>query len=125
MSDTPVTRGRPEDRHVAHVRQRGDAEADVDVGERVLERHEQIVDRAVEALDERGGDALRPGRDVNRRRLELEAVLRIGLAHPRVEVEQRRALAVDRHLDLLLDVHRRHRRAAVDAAERLVVQRRP
>ena len=67
--------------------------------------------------------ALRARGDVNRRRLDLEAVLRIGLAHPHVEVEQRGALAVDRHLDLFLDVHRRHRGAAVDAAERLVVQR--
>src|SRR5262245_24075936 len=33
-------RGRADDRYVAHVRQRGDTVADVDVGQRVLERRD-------------------------------------------------------------------------------------
>ncbi len=59
----------------------------------------------------------------DRWRHDIESVLGIGLAHPDVEIEQCGTLAVHRHLDLLLHVHRRHRRAAVDAAERLVVER--
>ena len=109
---------------VAQVRQHRHAVGDADVGQRVLERHQQIVNRAIELLDERGGDALRAGLDVNRRRHQLEAVLRIGLAHARVEIEQRDALAVDRDLDLFLEVVGGHRVAAGEAAERLVVQRR-
>ena len=66
VSDTPVTADGPMMRHVAHVRQRGDAVADVDVGQRVLERRDQIVDRAVNPLNERHRDALRARADVNR-----------------------------------------------------------
>ena len=112
------------DDEVAQVRQHRHAPRDADVGQRVLERHQQVVDRAIELLHERGGDALRAGLDVDRRRHQLEAVLRIGLAHARVEIDQRDALAVDRELDLFLEVVRGHRIAAGEAAERLVVQRR-
>ena len=115
---------RPLHDEVAQVRQHGDAPRDADVGQRVLERHQQVVDRAVELLHERGGDALRAGLDVHGRRHQLEAVLRIGLAHPRVEIDQRDALAVDGELDLLFEVVGRHRVAAGQAAERLVMQRR-
>ena len=42
---------------------------------------------ASKLADERRRDALRPGLDVNRRRLRLEVVLRIRLAHARVQIE--------------------------------------
>ena len=69
VSDTPVTRVRPDDGELAQVRQRGDAgdaAADLRVGERLLDRREQVVDRRFRALEERGGDALRPGLDRDR-----------------------------------------------------------
>ena len=86
------------------MRERGDAEGDADlrVGQRVIDRRDQIDDRAFEPLDERGGDALRAGLDVHRRRLERQA--RGRLRHARVDVENRLALAVDRNLDLLAGV---------------------
>ena len=45
------------------VRQRGDAEGDADlrVGQRVIDRRDQIVDRPFEPLDERRGHAMRAG----------------------------------------------------------------
>ena len=61
--------------------------------------------------------------DVNGLGLRLEVVLRIRLAHPRVELEHRDAFAVDRHLDELFEVQRAHRGAADQPAERLVMHR--
>ena len=114
--------GRPHHAEVAQVRQHGDAEADADVGQRVLERREQVVDRAFDVLDEGRRHALRARLHVNRRRGDLQRVAGVGLAHPRVERQQRHALAVDRDLDLLGEVQHRHRGAADEPAERLVVQ---
>ena len=54
----------------------------------------------------------------------VRIVEEIGLAHARVEIDDRDALAVDRELDLFLEVVGGHRVAAGQAAERLVVQRR-
>ena len=92
---------RPDDGHVLQVRQRRDAErhADLRVGQRVIDRRNQIVDRALEALQERGGDTMGAGADVNGRRLERHPARHVG--HPRVDVDQRHALAVDRHFHLL------------------------
>ncbi|OLC42737.1 MAG: hypothetical protein AUH43_21880 [Acidobacteria bacterium 13_1_40CM_65_14] len=121
-------RRRSDDPDVAHVRQRRDAVADVHVGERVLERRDDVVDRSVETLDEADRHTLRPGADVDRRRTQLESVrafvlTEVGLAHRRADVEQGHALAVDRHIHLLGNVHRQHRVAAEETAERLVVHR--
>ena len=92
---------RPDDAQVLEVRERGHAvrDADLGVGERVIDRRDQVVDRPLEALQERRGDALRAGGDVNGRRLQREAGRH--LRHVRIDVEQRPALAVDRHVDLL------------------------
>ena len=94
---------RPAHREFAQVRQRGDAEAraDLRVGERVIDRRASgRPARRVEALHERRRDALRAGLDADARRRDVHAV-RIRLAHPRVDVEHRGAIAVDRHFDLL------------------------
>ena len=120
---------RSDDGDVAHVRERGHAVADVHVGQRILERGDQIVHRPIEPLDEGDRDPLRSGLDVDRRRADFEAVLpfvlaEVRLAHRGTDVEQRHALAVHRYVHLLGDAHRQHRVAAVDAAERLVVHRR-
>ncbi len=100
------------------MRQRGQAVgfADVRIRERVLDRGDQIVHRAISGLDERGGDALRSGADVNRRRLQSQAAL-VRLAHQVVDRQQRRSLTVDRHFDLLAA-----RRAAEQVAGRAAVQ---
>ncbi len=92
---------RSEDRQILEVRQRGDAvgDADLRIRERVIDRRDQIVDRSLEALDEGRGDPLRSGGDVDRRRLQEQAGG--DLRHVRIDVEQRLALAVDRHVDLL------------------------
>ena len=87
---------RPGDAEVADVRQHGDAGvvAVLGVGQRVVDRRHQVVDDAVELLDEGGGDVLRAGLDVNLRRQQVQPVL-VGLGHLPVDVEQRDALAVD------------------------------
>ena len=109
------------DRQIPQVRQDRDADgaADLRVGQRVLDRRQQIVDRSVEAREEGRRDALRSGFHRDRRRLNVHPV-RIGLAHPRVDVEQCGARAVDRHLDLLPS-----RRAAVELSGRDRVQHHP
>jgi len=93
---------RADDGELAQVRKTGDAVglADVRVGERVFDRMNDVVDRTVRHLDERGGDALRAGLHVDRRRRHVEPV-RIGLAHQVIDRKQRRARAVDRHFNLL------------------------
>ena len=93
------------DREVAHVRQRRRAEHFTDVGirQRVLHRHHQVVNRAVEPRDEGRGHALRARRDVNRRGRHVQPV-RILFVHPRVDVDERHALAVHRDVDLLTGV---------------------
>jgi hypothetical protein len=84
------------------VRERRDAvaAADLGVGERVVDRGQQVVDRRLEALQERRRQPLRAGLDVDPRRLQVHAV-RIGLAHLGVDLDERLALAVDRDLELL------------------------
>ena len=111
-------RERAADGEVAQVRQRGGAEhlADVGVGQRVLDRHDQVVGRAVEALHERRRHAMLAGLDVDLRRLHRQAV-GILLVHARVDVHQRDALAVDRDFDLLAAI-----RAAEQVAGRSHVQ---
>ena len=74
-------------------------DANLRVGQRVIDRRDQVVDRAFEALQERGGHAMGAGADVDRRRLERHPARHVG--HLRVDVEQRHALAVDRHFHLL------------------------
>ena len=71
VSDTPVTRCGPT---IARSFRCGSVvmpndDADLRVGQRVIDRRDQVVDRAFEPLEERGGHALRPGADVDRRRL--------------------------------------------------------
>ena len=60
---------RPDDAEIAQVRQRRDAVADADlrVGQRVVDRLDQIVFRALELLNERGRDTSRPGPHIDRR----------------------------------------------------------
>ena len=72
--------------------------ADLRIGERVLDRRQQVDHRALELLQERRRDALGSGRDVNRRRLERDA--RRGLCHPRIDIEERRPGAVNGQLQL-------------------------
>ena len=67
--------------------------------------------------------------DVDRRRAQLHAVLalvlaEVGLGHRRADVEHGHTLAVDRHFHLLGKAHGQKRRAAEQAAERRVDQRR-
>ena len=114
-SDTPVTVERAVDVEVAHVRQRRDAEAEARsaVGQRVLDRRHQVVHRPLEALDERGRHALRPGLHVHARAVDVHAV-RVGLGHPRIDVDEGDAHTVDRDLELL---------AARGAAEQLAARR--
>ena len=50
-------------------------------GERVIERHEQIVHRTFEALDERRGDRCGTGGDADRRRLDVAEAILDGFAH--------------------------------------------
>ena len=92
---------RPDDVEAAQVRKRGDAVADPDfgVGQRVIDRRDQIVHQALGSNDERRRHAARAGLHVNRRSLHLQT--RLLFAHPRVDVEERHARAVDRHLELL------------------------
>ena len=73
VSDTPVTRCGPT---TANSRRCGsvvtrDGAADLRVGQRLLDRREQIVDRRLGAQDEGGGDALRTRLDRDRRRLGI------------------------------------------------------
>ena len=98
----------------AQVRQRGDAGRGADLGVRhgVIDRRDQVVDQTLEALDERRGDAMRAGLDVQRRRLDRQAGLLF--AHLRVDRQQREPRAVDRHFDLLARTRR-----AEQEAERL------
>ena len=95
-------RHRAKDGEVAQVRERRGAEhlADVGIGERVLNRHDQVVGRSFKALHERHRQAMLAGLDVDLRRLHGHAV-RVLLVHARVDVHQRHPLAVDRDLDLL------------------------
>ena len=52
---------RPGNRQVLQVRHRGDAvgDADLRVGQRVVDRRDEVVDRPLELLQERRGDAVR------------------------------------------------------------------
>jgi hypothetical protein len=77
-----------------------DAAADLGVGERLLDRGEEIVHRRVGALDERRRDALRPGLDHDGRRLQIHPA-RVRLAHPRIDLDHGGAMPVQRDLDLL------------------------
>ena len=128
VSEMPVTLLRPGDRQVLQVRHRGDAvgDADLGVGQRVVDRRDQIVDRALELLQERRGHAVRAGRHVNRRRLQHQAGR--ALVHLRVDRQQRPPLAVDRHLDLLVGRRRAEQEAVgvavqVDAEDVVAVGR--
>ena len=87
---------------VAQVRQRRDADGDADlgVGQGVLDWRDQVVDRTLEALQEGGGEAVRAGRARGPARVFSDRPGR-RLVHPRVDVEERHPRAVDRHLDLL------------------------
>ena len=106
------------------MRQQRDALPNRDIRQRVLQRHHEVVRNGLEILHERGRHAMRTRLDVNRRGLRLEVVLGIRLAHPSVELERRHALAVDRHVNLLFQAERAHRRSTGQPAERLVVHRR-
>ena len=99
------------------MRHRGDAvgDADLGVGQRVVDRRDQVVDRPLELLEERRGHAVRAGRHVDRRRLQHQGGR--ALVHLRVDRQQRAALAVDRHLDLLVG-----RRSAEQEAVGVAVQ---
>ena len=117
---------RPGDGHVPQVRQRGEAVGvgNAGAGDRPVERRHQILHRAFEPLDERRRHAVRPGGDANRLGRQVEAV-GIGRVHPAIDVEQRRAHAVHRDLDLF----RRFRgvqggaAVAVERAGGLVIER--
>jgi len=93
---------RPEDGEISQVRNRVDAcrRADLRVGEGLFDGSEQVVYGTFESLDECRRDALRPGLDRDRRRLQVHPV-GIRFAHPRVDVDQRLTMSVDRDLDLL------------------------
>ena len=65
-----------------------------------------------EPLEERRGHAVRARLHVHGRRLDRQP--RLLFAHPRVDVEERHALAVERHFDLLA-----RGGAAIEQAERL------
>jgi hypothetical protein len=99
------------------VRQGGDTEggADLGVGHRVLDGRDQIVDEALVALDERRGHAVCAGTDVDGHGLHREP--RLLLAHPRVDVEDGHARAIDGDLDLLVG-----RGTAVEQPQRLGVE---
>ena len=119
---------RPDDGHVAHVRQRRRAVAVAALGG-VLDRRQQVVHGPVEPLEERGRDAVRTGDDVDRRGAQLHPILalvlaEVGLGHRRADVEQRHAFAVHRYVDLFLEAHRQERRPAEQAAQRGVDHRR-
>ena len=73
------------------------AHAHVRVGEREVDRRDQVGERALALDQERGGDVLRARADVDGRRLDAQAG-RVALAHPAIELEERNALAVDRDL---------------------------
>ena len=94
---------RTRDAEVAQVRQHRDPEraADFGVGQRVVDRRHEIVDRTVGVLDERRADVLRAGVDMKARRGEVQTRLGL-LRHPVIDVEERCALAVDRDFDLLV-----------------------
>ena len=118
VSDTPVTASGP---MIVKSRRCGSAVmpkpvADRRVGQRVIDRREQIVDRPFEPLDERRGDraAGRPSRESAASRGScpfLSASLIFG-----VDLEQRDALAVDEDLDLLVLAGDRERRVAEQLA---------
>ncbi len=99
------------DGEVAQVGNGGGPEhfADVGVGQGVLDRHDQVVGRAVEALHEHRRHPMLPRLDVDLRRLHRHAA-RVLLVHARVDVHHRHALAVDRDLDLF---------AAIGSAEQV------
>ena len=68
--------------------------------------------------------ALRPGLDVDRRRVDLEAPL-AGVAHARLDFEHRGALAVDRDLEQLVAAGHGDAGVAEElAADRALQQRR-
>ncbi len=120
-------RVRSDDGEVAHVRE-GDGAVAVAALGGVLDRREQVVRGPFEALDERGGDALRAGLDVDGRRPHLHPVLtlvlpEVRLGHRRGDVEERDALAVDRDVQLLGEAHGQERLAAEQPAERGVDHR--
>jgi hypothetical protein len=87
---------RPCDCEIAQVRKRRDAVrfTNIGVGERVLDRPDDVVDRTIRHLDERSRHTLRPRFHVNRRRFQIETV-RIRLLHVGTDVEQCHAFAVD------------------------------
>ena len=64
VSEMPVVAIRSDDAQVLEVRERGDAKRDANlrVGQRVIDRREQIDDRAFEPLNERGGHRRGPAR---------------------------------------------------------------
>ena len=71
------------------------------IGERELERRHEIVDQPGELGQEGGRDALRSGLDEDQPGAEVQSA-RARFRHARRQIEQRRALAVDRDLDLLV-----------------------
>ena len=101
---------RTRDAEIAQVRQRRDTKriADLGIGQRVLDRRHEIVDRTVEPLDERRRHVLRPRLDMDAGRRQIETLL-AGFGHPIIDVEQRDPLTVDRHFNLLAS-----RRAAIE-----------
>ncbi len=76
-----------------------DSDADLGIGHRVIDRRHQVVHRPFEPPQERRRHALRASLHIDRLGLERQA--RGGLVHPRVDVEEGGALAVDGDLDLL------------------------
>ena len=84
-----------------HVRDAG-LGPDLRVGDAVTDRREKVVHGSVERPEERRRDALRTRAHGDRVRLDRQT-LRVGLRRPAVDVEERDALAVDRHLELLVE----------------------
>ena len=93
-----------DNRHVFQVRQCGQSvrHANLRVGQGVIDRGNKVIDRALEPLQERGRDAMRPGADVNGRCADNQSAGHVG--EPWIDIKQRHAIAVDRHLNLLIQI---------------------
>ena len=108
---------RPDDAQVLQVRERRDAKRDADlrVRECVIDRREQVDHRPFELLKKRRRHSLGARRDMDGGGLQRHARRRF--RHARIDLEQRDALAVDRHFELLAGG-----RAAEKHAARVAVQ---
>jgi hypothetical protein len=89
--------------------------ADVEIRQRLGLRRDQIVGRAFSSQDERRGQTMRAGFDVDRCALDGQAA-RNRLAHSGIDVEKRDLPLVDRNLNLLAD-RREAEQASAEGAE--------